>query len=169
MSSLSKIMGRKTILLLFLVTVISCFSLPDETVAYHGREITLKLNSAELVPAGNSSRIVVQVNYTTNDPSIRNQTVNSVMKVYSLNGTLLKTSSSPDGFSLNNTGTKRHVTSLPNSLINNNATIVVQFTDISKTVPISNPIQTVVALKQPLNVTQESGVEKTSPGIANLS
>jgi hypothetical protein len=38
----------------------------------------------------------VLANYTLSDPSLLNQKINSVMKVYSTNGTLIKTSSSSD-------------------------------------------------------------------------
>jgi hypothetical protein len=41
-------------------------------------------------------------NYTVNDPSFVNQKINSVMKVYATNGTLIKTSSSADGFIVKN-------------------------------------------------------------------
>ena len=39
----------------------------------------------------------VNVKYTVNDPSIINQMINSVMKVYTTNGTLIKTSSCAEG------------------------------------------------------------------------
>jgi predicted lipoprotein len=41
---------------------------------------------------------------TTNDTTgLNNKTINAVMKIYSINGTLLKTSSYPQGFNYNST------------------------------------------------------------------
>ena len=152
-------MIRKTVVLSSIVAIIiSTLPLLHETFADHGQEISIKLNSAEVTPLStneNAHRIRVLVNYSVNDLSISNQTINSVMKVYSVNGTLLKTSSSPNGFTINNTGIQRHATTLVNSTIQN-VTAVVQFTDALKTVPVSNPVQIKLDLTQPTTaVTQE--------------
>jgi hypothetical protein len=138
-----------TIVILLILNLLSLFMI--EAFGYHGLEISLTLNSAELTKVSlneNATRLRVSLNYTVNDPSVVNQTINSVMKVYHLNGTLLKTSSAANGFNiLNNTGTHPHVTILANSTTQN-LEAVVQFTDLSKTVPISNPIQVELKLTQ---------------------
>ena len=79
-------------------------------------------------------------NYTVNDPSLVNQKINSVMKVYATNGTLIKTSSSADGFIVNQTGSQSHVTTITNGTLQN-VIAVVQYTDLAKTLPTSNPLQ----------------------------
>ena len=79
-------------------------------------------------------------NYTVNDPSFLNQKINSVMKVYATNGTLIKTSSSAEGFIVDQTGSQRHVTTITNSTMQN-VIAVVQYTDLAKTLPLSNPLQ----------------------------
>jgi hypothetical protein len=140
-------------------------TLPPANIAFadHGQEVSITLSSTQFVPlttTGEGNRIQVFVNYTVNDPSIINQTINSVMKVYSLNGTLIKTSSSPDGFTIiNNTGIQRHATTLTNSTIQN-VIAVVQFTDASKTIPLSNPVQVKLNLTQPTTTTQEEQENK---------
>jgi hypothetical protein len=133
---------RRIIILFPIVAVISTLPLLHETFANHGQEISLVLNSADFTtPSTNKTahQVRVFVNYTVNDPSIGSQTINSVMKVYSPNGTLLKTSSSPNGFTINNTGVQRHSTTLANSIIQN-VSAVVQFTDVSKIIPLSNSV-----------------------------
>jgi hypothetical protein len=76
-----------------------------------------------------------------------NQRVNSIMKAYWPNQTQFKTSSSPGGFIINETGSQRHATTITNNkLINPIA--VIQLSDITKTMPISNPLQIVLALNQ---------------------
>jgi hypothetical protein len=133
---------RRIIILFPIVALISTLPLLHETFANHGQEISLVLNSADFTSLSTNKtahQVRVFVNYTVNDPSIDSQTINSVMKVYSPNGTLLKTSSSPNGFTINNTGVQRHSTTLANSIIQN-VSAVVQFTDVSKIIPLSNSV-----------------------------
>ena len=146
------------IVILFpIVVVISNLPSLYETFAYHGQEVSLALNSSDFtsVPTNKTAHQVrVFVKYTVNDPSINTQTINSVMKVYSSNGTLLKTSSSPNGFTINNTGIQRHSTTLTNSMIQN-ITAVIQFTDASKIIPLSNPLLVKLNLTNSTALTQE--------------
>src|SRR5215210_7052489 len=110
-------------------------------LAYHGQEISISLDSAEFIPLGEEgNQVNVFSNYTVNDPSFVNQKINSVMKVYATNGTLIKTSSSADGFIVNQTGSQRHVTTITNNTLQN-VIAVVQYTDLPKTLPLSNPLQ----------------------------
>jgi hypothetical protein len=149
---------------LFLFTPIIAF-------ADHGQEISLRLNSGEFTPLSTNKsahQVRVLVNYTVSDSSLNNNTINSVMKVYSLNGTLLKTSSSPDGFTIiNNTGIQRHATTLTNSTIQN-VIAVVQFTDASKTIPLSNPVQVKLNLTQPTTTTITQEEQENKQEIAAL-
>ena len=95
--------------------------IPTVIVAYHeGQAITISLDSAEFIPLGEEgNQVNVFSNYTVNDPSFLNQKINSVMKVYATNGTLIKTSSSADGFVVNQTGSQQHVTTITNSTMQN--------------------------------------------------
>ena len=73
------------------------FSFLNNAFAEHGQEIVISLNdsaSAPIAPDG-KNRVKVVVNYATQEPMVVNDLVKGVMKVYSANGTLLKTSSSP--------------------------------------------------------------------------
>jgi hypothetical protein len=77
---------------------------PHISYSYHGQEISILLDSAEFIPLDvGDNQVNIFANYTVNDPSFINQRINSVMKVYLPNGTLIKTSSSVDGFIVNQT------------------------------------------------------------------
>ena len=69
------------------------------------------------------------------------------MKVYATNGTLIKTSSSADGFVVNQTGSQQHVTTITKSTMQN-VIAVVQYTNLTKTAPLSNPLQVNLTLTQ---------------------
>jgi hypothetical protein len=84
------------------------------------------------------------------------------MKVYATNGTLIKTSSSAEGFIANQTGSQRHVTTIINSTLQN-VMAVVQYTDLAKTLPLSNSLQV------DLNLTQVPAISETKSEIAALS
>src|SRR5919108_3052904 len=122
--------------------------------ADHGQEVSIMLGSAQFIPltTGEGNQVNVFINYTVNDPSIINSPINSVMKVYWPNRTLFKTSSSPEGFIANETGTQRHATTITNSKLVG-PTAVVQFTNLAKTVPVSNPVQIRLNLNQPAATT----------------
>jgi hypothetical protein len=79
------------------------------------------------------------------------------MKVYSTNGTLIKTSSFTEGFTINQTGSECHATSIINSTLQD-VIAVVQFTNLTKTVPLSNPLQTNLNLSE-AQVTPETETE----------
>jgi hypothetical protein len=143
-------------------------TLPPANIAFadHGQEVSITLSSAQFVPlttTGEGNRIQVFVNYTVNDPSIINQTINSVMKVYQVNGTLIKTSSFPNGFIVNGTGIQRHATTITNNSKLQNVIAVIQFTDLAKIIPISNPVQVKLNLTQ---VSNAAVVEKEENNIA---
>ena len=98
--------------------------------AYHGKEISEKLNYAHFLPlgAGNNTintnksstlnQVKVIVNYTVMDPSIMNRNMNTVMHVYASNGTLIKRSSHGDGIIINaTTGQSQLATSITDNRV----------------------------------------------------
>jgi len=105
----------------------------NKVFANHGQEVLLSLDSGQFQPltSGKGKQVKVLVNYTTQDQSIINQTAISVMKVYAMNGTLLKTSSSSaTGLILHNFGTEQLATTFPNNTLLQNVTAVITFTSI---------------------------------------
>ncbi|MGC2427381.1 MAG: hypothetical protein WA421_10115 [Nitrososphaeraceae archaeon] len=104
-------------------------------------QVFLTLDNAHFASttSNQTHQIKVRVNYTVSDPSIVNQTINALMRVYILNGTLIKTSSFKGGFTANSSGTETLATNLENKV--QNVTAVVQFTNADKTMPISNELK----------------------------
>lgn len=122
--------------------------LPQISYGAHGQEISLSLDSALYIPlTGGGNQVNVLAKYVVNDPSLSNQMINSVMKVYTTNGTLIKTSSSAEGFTANQTGIQRHATTISDNALQN-LIAVVQFTDLAKTIPLSNPLKVDLTLNQ---------------------
>jgi hypothetical protein len=134
------------------VLALSTVGLSYNAFAYHGQEVLLALDSAQFIPRLNTtegSQVKVLVNYTVNDPSIVNQTINAVMNVYTLNETLVKTSSFPAGFTANNFGTQQLATTIkgnPNPI--QNITAVITITNAAKLIPLSNSLTTKLNLGQ---------------------
>ena len=152
MFSKTLLFSSKTILLSSLFLMISIYSVvispPRTSFANHAQEISISQEFALFTPlTSGGNQVNVLVKYTANDPSIVNQMVNSVMKVYTTNRTLIKTSSSAEGFIVNQTGLQRHATTIADSTLRD-VIAVVQFTDLAKTIPLSNPLRVNLTLNQ---------------------
>ena len=76
-----------------------------------------------------------------------NQSLNAVMKVYSTNGTLLKTTSFPSGFNYNGSESVKLATNIADKSIET-VTAVIQLTNLEKTQPLSDPITIKLGLGQ---------------------
>ncbi len=85
---------------------------------------------------------------TTNDTTgLNNKTINAVMKIYSINGTLLKTSSYPQGFNYNSTESIKLATNIADKSIDT-VTAVIQLTNLEKTQSLSDPLTIKLGLGQ---------------------
>jgi hypothetical protein len=152
---IGNLLGVMSLFVLFILTHTVVF-------AYHGQEISISLDSAEFIPLGEEgNQVNVFVNFTLSDPSLLKEKINSVMKVYATNGTLIKTSSSSEGFIVNQTGSQRHATTITNSTLHD-VIAVVQYTNLAKTLPLSNPLQV------NLTLTQVPAISETESEIAAL-
>src|SRR5215208_3148544 len=134
-----------------LITTITISSptLVQSVFADHGQEIVLTSKDASFAPVssgegGNQAKVVV--NYAVHDPMIVNDLVKGVMKVYSPNGTLLKTSSSPTPFPISNSyGTATLATTITDPTIES-VTAKIVFTNPIKTETFSNELPVSVDL-----------------------
>ena len=133
----------------FLVTTIyllsfmsfSLFSGVDLHAQQRGNISVTQATALPLVNAeGNQVKVVV--NYSIEDESIVGQRINTQMGIYDrVNGTLIKLSSFPDGFILNNTaGTIQLASTLTDPKIQNISTIVT-LTNEEKTEKYSNDVR----------------------------
>ena len=109
--------------------------------ANHGKEIDLKFNDAQfyLLPTKNIQQVKFTTTYSVSDTGTVSKHISGTMKIYAENGTLIKTTSIPNGFKADETGFQQFVTSLPASSIKE-ITTVVSFTELNKTSPLSNSI-----------------------------
>ncbi len=146
--TLSLIIVMMTTTLITTITI-SSPTFVQSAFADHGQEIVLTSKDASFVPVssgegGNQAKVVV--NYVVHDPMIVNDLVKGVMKVYSPNGTLLKTSSSPTPFPIsNNYGTATLATTLTDPTIES-VIAKIAFTNPIKTETFSNELPVSVDL-----------------------
>ena len=89
------------------------------------------------------------INHATisNNNNNNNQSMNAVMKVYSTNGTLIKTTSFPTGFNYNGSESIKLATNIADKSIET-VTAVIQLTNLEKTQPLSDPITIRLSLGQ---------------------
>ena len=93
---------------------------------------------------GNQVRVLV--NYVVLDSSILGERINAVMKLYALDGDLIKTSSYPSGFPLQSGNGK---IDLKSTLTDTTVTSIVadiEFTNLDKTEVLSNEVTQEVIL-----------------------
>jgi hypothetical protein len=130
--------------------------------AYHGKEISEKLNYAHFLPLGAGSnntnnsksgtlnQVKVIVNYTVMDPSVMNRNMNTVMHVHASNGTLIKRSSHGDGLIINaTTGQSQLATSITDNRVKD-VRASVFFTNAERNKNFSNPVNVNLTLGQRL-------------------
>jgi hypothetical protein len=147
-------------ILIYLIPTISIFTLstlPDEenvlekaleSLRIHEnqssaeQQIIIRLIDAHFIshPETGNHQVKVLVNYSVSNSSLIGQKTNAVLKVFSADGTLIKTSSFPLGFTINSTGTSRLLTNIMNNYILSIVTLTT-FTNQEKTIPLSNELR----------------------------
>jgi hypothetical protein len=116
-------------------------SLQQSLFADHGKEIVLKFNDAQFFfPLGkNIQPVKLTTTYSVDDSDIVGKQISGTMKIYTQNGTLIRTTSIPNGFRADKSGFQQFVTSFTASSVQS-ITAVVLFTELNKTSPLSNSI-----------------------------
>jgi hypothetical protein len=139
---------------------------PTEAFANHGEEMLISLENSTFLPltTAQGNQLKVSLNYDLQNASITGQTINAVMKLYDPDGTLIKTSSFPAGFTAQSSGKAELKSTLTNKsthdLIAN-----VTFTNSAKTDTISNEISIplkLVGLKPEVNSSKSTETELTT-------
>src|SRR5215217_8885909 len=126
--------------------------------ADHGQEITLTLYNSSFgsLTSGGGNQVSVFANYKLNDDSIAGQTINAVMEVYAPNGTLIRTSSYPEGFVAQSSGGVEGLETTIRDTTLQSVTANVTFTSADKTEALSNN------LRVNLNVGEEGTAASTT-------
>ena len=110
-------------------------------------KITIGLNSATFGPLTSNpsvNQVKVLVDYQTKDLSMVHSTINGVMHVFAPNGSQIKTSSYPNGFTITESGIIQFATSFSDPALTN-VKVNVTLTDLNKTETISNTVSADVA------------------------
>lgn len=134
--------GNYRYIVLFIMVGVFVLPILQQTAfSHHGKEIVLKLNDAQFyLPLGKNVQVIkLTTTYSVTDPATVDKQISGTMKIYTANGTLMKTTSIPNGFKAEKNGFEQFVTSLPNSTIQSITTVVL-FTDLNKTAALSNSI-----------------------------
>ena len=132
----------------------------ESAFADHGQETTLTLYNSSFgsLTSGGGNQVSVFASYKVNDNSISGQTINAVMEVYAPNGTLIRTSSYPDGFIAQGSGGVEGLETTIRDSTLQSITANVTFRDLTKTEVLSND------LKVNLNLAEESAATAATAG-----
>lgn len=142
--------------IMMFVLVLSFFSFfpatsVTQSFAQNSERISISVSNSSFVPLTNTdaNQVRVGVEYTIEDESIENEMINAVMKVYAPNGSLIRTTSIPSGFTAQSGGGVEvlKTTFLDKSMQSILANIT--FTDLTKKVLVSNVIAVNLDLEEP--------------------
>ncbi|MGH9976642.1 MAG: hypothetical protein ACRD8Z_12540 [Nitrososphaeraceae archaeon] len=116
---------------------------------YSSNSVLQRLDYAHFVPLTNSpgNQVKLLLNYSSLDPSMNNAPINAVMEIYAANQTLLRTTSYPQPLLLNQSGEIQLATTFADESLNN-ITARAMLTNGEKVIPISNTLETRLALGQ---------------------
>jgi hypothetical protein len=127
--------------------------------ANHGQEITLTLHNSSFgsLTSGGGNQVSVFARYALNDNSIAGQTINAVMEVYAPNGTLIRTSSYPDGFVAQGSGGVEGLETTIRDRTLQSVTANVTFRDLTKTEILSNDLRVDLTLAEGVGTSTTPG------------
>jgi hypothetical protein len=127
--------------------------------AAHGQEVTLTLHNSSFgsLSSGGGNQVSVFASYELNDDSIAGQTINAVMEVYAPNGTLIRTSSYPNGFIAQSSGGVEGLETTIRDPTTQSVTANVTFRNLDKTAILSND------LRVDLNLAEEGMTPTPTP------
>lgn len=160
-------------IILFVLTLSFFSFLPSSSVtqsfSQNSERISIALSNSSFVPLTNTdaNQLRVGVEYTIEDETIQNEMINAVMKVYAPNGSLIRTTSIPSGFTAQGEGGVEvlRTTFLDKSIQSILANIT--FTDSTKKVPVSNVLTLNLDLEEP-PATESTATTTTSANSSSL-
>jgi hypothetical protein len=128
--------------LVFVISFLISTTIAVPVFAGDGEEVLITLDNANFtsLTTGEGNQAGVFISYTIEDSSIVGQTINAVMKVYAPNGTLIRTTSYPNGFIAQNSDGKAELKTTITDQTVESVTANITFTDLNKTETISNEL-----------------------------
>jgi len=120
--------------------------------------ITLTLDKSSYAPLTNihGNQLSVSVRYQVDDKSLAGQKINGLMKIYSSNGTLIHSTSFPDGFNAKKKGGVEELKTTIRDPTLEHVIANVTFTDLKKTETLSNTVTAKLDLNQTSSKTTNS-------------
>ena len=112
-------------------------------------KVTINLDSVRFGPLTNSdiNQLKIDITYQTNDPKLENTIMAGVMKVYTTDGTFIKTSTIPGGYVLGQTGPMKFATSFEDTTLQD-VRAEIAMTDTSHLEKISNTLMVEASLEK---------------------
>ncbi len=116
-------------------------------------DMSITISNSTFAPLSNvhGNQVTVAFKYLVNDQSLENEKINGVMKLYANNGTLIHTSSFPDGFTAKKKGGTEELKHTIKDQTVKTVLANVTLTDLKKTQSLSNSVTSKLDLKQPVN------------------
>jgi hypothetical protein len=102
------------------LVIVSIFFAPilqQSIFANHGKDIDLNFSDAQflIIPGKNIHQVKFTTTYFVSDSDTVGKQINGIMEISTDSGTLVKTTSIPNGFKAEKTGFQQFVTSLPST------------------------------------------------------
>jgi hypothetical protein len=137
-----------------------CISVISSNIIAFGdkKGITLTLDKSSYAPLTNihGNQLSVSVKYEVDDKSLTDEKINGLMKIYSSNGTLIHSTSFPDGFNAKKKGGVEELKTTIRDPTLEHVIANVTFTDLKKTETLSNTVTATLDLNQTSNQTTSS-------------
>lgn len=128
--------------------------------------ITISAGNSSFVPltSTDANQVRVNIEYTVEDESLKDQMINAQMHVFAPNGTLLRITSFPSGFTAQSDGGTETLKTTFQDKSLTSVSANVTFTDLSRTKSISNVLSVNLELDQTPTVSSLLG---TRPSLQN--
>ena len=144
-------MNSFVILFLILSSSICIAGFSSNIIAFGDKKaITLTLDNSSYAPLTNihGNQLSVSVKYEIDDKSLADQKINGLMKIYSSNGTLIHSTSFPDGFIAKKKGGVEELKTTIRDPTLEQVIANVTFTDLKKTETLCNTVTVQLDLNQ---------------------
>ena len=143
----------KYMIVLTLASSILVFAITSNTQSLFAQikqGIVISIANSTYVPLTNTdaNQVRVNVKYTIEDETLKNKKLNAVMKVTAPNGTLIRTTSVPGGFTAKSGGGIEGLKTTFRDKLMDKISANITLTDITKKTPLSNALTLTLDLKE---------------------
>ena len=158
----------KYMIVLTLASSILVFAITSNTQSLFAQikqGIVISIANSSYVPLTNTdaNQVRVNVKYTIDDETLKSKKLNAVMKVTAPNGTLIRTTSIPGGFTARSGGGIEGLKTTFRDKLMDKISANITLTDITKKTPLSNALTLTLNLKQPPTTASPLSANKSLP------